>query len=257
MEAFKNKGIKDIVADFPEVGSILEEYGIGCGPCTVGICQLKDILDIHTMEPENEKELMRRIESVIYPERGIDAPVTTPPSTVAVRHNFSAPMQRLVDEHVLIKRWLAVIPSVVETMDLTTVEGVQIGEDGIDLIQSYADRLHHAKEEDILFGYFDDTVEIFQVIYQDHLQARSHVKQMQVAMEKKDEPSLKHHLMAYAILLVEHIKKEDEILFPWLDRKLMDLQLNELAEKFDQEDQRLGVDPIKYDNFLSKLEKTI
>jgi len=32
MESYENKGIKDIIADFPEVADILEEYGIGCGP---------------------------------------------------------------------------------------------------------------------------------------------------------------------------------------------------------------------------------
>ena len=42
MELYNNKGIKDIIGEFPKVADILEEYGIGCGPCTVGICLLKD-----------------------------------------------------------------------------------------------------------------------------------------------------------------------------------------------------------------------
>jgi len=48
MDAYTNKGIKDIINEFPEVGRILGEYGIECVSCTVGICALKDILDIHT-----------------------------------------------------------------------------------------------------------------------------------------------------------------------------------------------------------------
>ena len=256
MELYRNKGIKDIITGFPEVGEILDEYGIGCGPCTVGICLLKDILDIHKMVPEKEQELMARIERVIYPEREIKtaAPIETVQS-VRAPHVFSAPMQLLVNEHVVIKRWLALIPSVIEYIDLTTDEGTQIIADGIDLIQSYADRLHHAKEEDILFTYFDDSEKIFQVIYEDHRIARNHVKEMLTAIEKKDVSSLSQHLTAYGILLTEHIKKEDEILFPWLDRKLTRGQIVELGEKFDLEDKEVGVDPQKYQSFLKWLEK--
>jgi hypothetical protein len=52
MHAYRAKGIKDLIAEFPGVGSILEEYGIGFGPCTVGICRLKDILEIHRLAIE-------------------------------------------------------------------------------------------------------------------------------------------------------------------------------------------------------------
>lgn len=255
MKSFNNKGIKDIIAEFPEVGNVLEEYGIGCGPCTVGICRLNDILDIHTMEPEKEKELMMRIEAVIYPERGLATPATTNITRQAQTPLiYSPPMQKLVDEHVVIKRWLALIPTVVDTLDLQANEGVEIVENGIDLIRTYADRLHHAKEEDILFKYFDDTAEIFQVIYEDHKKARNHVKEMLAALEKRDEPSLAYHLTEYKDLLAEHIKKEDEILFPWLDRKLNKTKVVELSDRFDKEDQEIGIDGEKYILFLDRLE---
>lgn len=255
MEHYRNKGIKDIITEFPQVGDILEEYDIGCGPCTVGICQLKDILDIHQMAPEKEQELMARIEAVIYPERKIQTVVpakSAPPDESP--HVFSAPMQILVDEHITIKRWLAVIPSVVKNIDLTTDEGVQLIVDGVDLIRSYADRLHHGKEEGILFTYFDVSEKIFQVIYEDHRIARNHVKEMLTAIDKRDALALSEHLTAYGLLLAEHIKKEDEILFPWLDRKLTAEQLFELSEKFDLEDRQIGVEPEKYISYLNRLE---
>ena len=255
VEIYRNKGIKDIITEFPQVGDILEEYDIGCVPCTVGICQLKDILDIHKMAPEKELELMARIEAVIYPEREIQ-PAGPVDSTLSVDspHVFSAPMKRLVDEHATIKRWLALIPSVVENIDLATDKGTRVIVDGIDLIRSYADRLHHGKEEDVLFTYFDDSEKIFQVIYEDHRIARNHVKEMLTAIEKKNVLALSKHLTAYGLLLAEHIKKEDEILFPWLDRKLTAEQLVELSEKFDFEDRQIGVDPEKYISYLTRLE---
>lgn len=255
MESYRKKGIKDIITDFPHIADILEDYGIGCGPCTVGICQLKDILDIHKMAPEKEQELMARIEAVIYPERDVKTnhPVETA-QTVPVPHAFSKPMQHLVNEHVVIKRWLALIPSVVERIDLKTDEGMKILVEGIDLIKSYADRLHHAKEEDILFTYFDDSEKIFQVIYEDHRISRNHVKEMLAAIETKDTATLHQHLTDYGLLLAEHIKKEDKILFPWLDKKLTEEQIVELTVKFDKEDREIGVEPEKYLSFLNNLE---
>jgi hemerythrin-like domain-containing protein len=258
MESYKNKGIKDIITEFPKIGEILDEYGIGCGPCSVGICALKDILDIHKMAPDQELELMARIEAVIYPERGLhtETPVITD-SSAGNQHVFSAPMQILVNEHVTINRWLALIPTVIEDIDLTTDQGVQIIMDGIDLIRSYADRFHHAKEEDILFTYFDDSEKIFQVIYEDHRIARDHVQEMLTALDKRDVPALSEHLSAYRLLLAEHIKKEDEILFPWLDRKLTGDQVGELVEKFEFEDKKIGIDITKYEAFLNRLENRI
>jgi hypothetical protein len=157
MHAYRAKGIKDIIAEFPGVGSILEEYGIGCGPCTVGICQLKDILEIHRLAKEAEEELMLRIEAEIYPERNIDVSSRTADldANVAVNITLSRPVQVLVEEHRFIKRWLALIPALAEKLDLGRAADRQIAEGGIDLIRCYADRLHHGKEEDILTGASD------------------------------------------------------------------------------------------------------
>ncbi len=65
-------------------------------------------------------------------------------------------MKKLVDEHVLIKRWIALISEVVKNLDVESEEGRQLILDGIDMILSYADKFHHVKEEDILFKYFDE-----------------------------------------------------------------------------------------------------
>ena len=110
MEAFLNRGIKEIIDKYPDVEKILDEYGIGCGPCSVGICQLKDIVDIHNL-PEDQE------------------------------------------------------------------------------------------------------------------------------------------------LLTGHIQKEDEILFPWMDRNLSTTQVDELTAEFNEVDQKMGFSPDKYLKFIEKLER--
>ena len=58
MEKYLNAPIKEIITKFPRVGEILEEYNIGCVPCNVGSCLLKDIVEIHNLSEENEKALL-------------------------------------------------------------------------------------------------------------------------------------------------------------------------------------------------------
>ena len=58
MEAYLNKGIKQIINQFPEVENILDEYGIGCAPCNVGTCLLNDIIEIHNLNIDEEQKIM-------------------------------------------------------------------------------------------------------------------------------------------------------------------------------------------------------
>jgi len=256
MEAFLTKGIKEIIDRYPDVEKILDEYGIGCGPCSVGICELKDIVDIHNLPEDQERELMQKIAGIIYPGQDIKIPPGKKRApAVADEMKYSPPMKQLVEEHVLIKRWIALIPAVVKNIDLESGEGRQLILDGIDLIRSYADRYHHAKEEDILFKYFDKDSEILQVMYEDHTTGRGHVKAMLDALERKDAATLGEHLLAYRDLLTGHIKKEDEILYPWMDRNLSTTQVGELFAKFSEVDEKMGFLSDKYLNFIEKLEK--
>ena len=56
METYLNKGIKEVITEFPSIEGILEDYEIGCGPCMVGTCLLKDIVEIHQLPPEQEQD---------------------------------------------------------------------------------------------------------------------------------------------------------------------------------------------------------
>ena len=75
MEEYLNKGVKEIITEFPEVGEILDEYNIGCVACSVGSCPLNEIVTIHNLSEEADKELMYKIEKAIYPDRNIKVSV--------------------------------------------------------------------------------------------------------------------------------------------------------------------------------------
>jgi len=255
MEAYLNKGIKEIIEEFPAVEDVLNDYDIGCGPCNVGICLLKDIVAIHRLSEEQEQQLMAKIAKAIDPEQDIRIPRVKKKAEVKPKEfKYSPPMKKLVDEHVLIKRWIALIPEFVENLDVETEKGRRLILDGIDMIRSYADKYHHAKEEEILFKYFDETADILKVMHADHTRARSLTKDMLAALERKDRKTIAENLMAYRELLNEHIRKEDEILYPWMDNQLSTRQVGELFSQFDEVDRQIDVSPNKYEVFIDQLE---
>ena len=256
MEEYLNKGIKEIIAEYPAVEDVLNDFDIGCGPCNVGICLLKDIVAIHRLSGDQEQQLMARIAQAIHPAQDARIPrVRKKTETQLKEFEYSPPMKKLVDEHVLIKRWIALIPEFVENLDVESEKGRQLILDAIDMIRSYADKYHHAKEEEILFKYFDPTADILQVMHADHTHARSLAKEMLAALERKDQKTMAENLMAYRELLTEHIRKEDEILYPWMDSQLSTHQVGELFSKFDEIDRQIDVSPVKYANFIDQLEK--
>ena len=251
--------IKEVITEFPGLVDILNEYDIGCGACMVGTCLFKDIVSIHNLPQEVEKEMMARLSGVISPSRQEVTSGSAFAHLPKVREKTYSPLvKRLVDEHLLIKKWLALIPEVVKNMDVTSEEGRKLVAGGIDFISSYADKFHHAKEEDILFKYCDEQAEIIQAMHRDHETARSHVKAMREALEKEDKDAIIKHLQAYRELLADHIKKEDEILFPWIDGRLSETDKNAIASGFDKAERAIGAElPAKCEIFIADLEKNL
>jgi len=255
VDIYLNKGIKEVITEFPIIGNILDEYNIGCTACVEGTCLLKDIVEIHNLEESSEKELMTRISKVIFPDKEISFPIKRRTESASKEIKYSPPMKKMVDEHTLIKRFLALIPKVIEYVNLETDEGLELINNGINFIRNYADKYHHAKEEDQTFKYFDESLEILKVIRKDHVKVRAHVKAMLEAIEQKDKEKLAEHLIAYSKILPEHRKKEDEILYPWMDRNLTTTQIGNLYTKFNEIDEEYGDSPAKHLKFIEELEQ--
>jgi len=255
MKEFLNKGIKEVIEQYPETGKILDDYDIGCTTCGVGTCLLKDIVEIHNLPSEDEQEMMAKITNVIYPGREVKlAPAKSKPA-LSKEIKYSPSMKKLVDEHLLIKRLLALIPRMIDNLDLDSQEGRQLILDGTDFIRTFADGYHHAKEEDILFKYFDENTDIIRVIREDHETARDHIRAILDAVDKKDKNMVIKHIKGYQELLTEHIKKEDEILYPWMDRQLSVTQIGDLFSKFNKADEKFKDTPKRSRKFIEKIEK--
>jgi hemerythrin-like domain-containing protein len=127
--------------------------------------------------------------------------------------------------------------------------------DAVDFIRSYADQFHHAKEEDILFKEFGEDLEIIKSMHEEHRIGRGHVKAVIEAVESNDTASVSEHLAAYGQLLSGHIRKEDEILYPWMDKNLSTAQVGELFSKFAVTDERFRDTSSRQREFIRLLEK--
>jgi len=257
LENVLNKEIKDIIKAYAEVGRILEEYGIGCVPCTVGSCLLKDIVGIHNLDPQQEAILMYKIEKTIYPERNVPEPrVDLTKKQAPKKITYSPSVKKLVDEHVLIKRILALIPYIVEYLENSVTVDKDLLLKCVDFIRTYADKYHHMKEEDILFKYVDEKAEIIQVMYKEHDIGRNHIRQVVEGAEKGNKAQIKENIFAYRDLLAQHIKKEDDILYPWIDRQLSTTQVGEIFQRCNKADASVGDElPRKYERFIVELEE--
>ncbi|MGE5254737.1 MAG: hemerythrin domain-containing protein, partial [Planctomycetaceae bacterium] len=112
-----------------------------------------------------------------------------------------------------------------------------------------------AKEEDILFKYFDPDLDMVRVMCEDHKTARNHVKAIVEAVERKDRQTVVDHLRAYRELLSQHIKREDEIMLPWMDKQLSVSQVGEMFSRFLEVEDRMDSYQQKYEDFISRVEK--
>lgn len=135
----------------------------------------------------------------------------------------------LVEEHRLILRMIALL----EKNAPRTAEGSylnwQFYLDGIDFIRQYADRFHHAKEEDVLFKALVDNGmpkenSPVAAMLMEHDHGRSFVRAMESAAHEAQAGStdtyqaIADNALGYAALLRDHIGKEDDILYPLAER---------------------------------------
>lgn len=149
------------------------------------------------------------------------------------------PTEILSDEH---KNILTVIDSIErECKKLSSGEEIdkEFFKKAIDFIRNYADKFHHAKEEDILFKEFNDNAEkahcnpVDQMLHE-HDIGRKFVKGMQEAIKSKNKEQLVENAEGYASLLQDHITKEDRILYPMCDEVISLKTQEKMLEQFKE-----------------------
>jgi len=139
--------------------------------------------------------------------------------------------QVMMDEHQLILRMISLVEKNTERLAAGQFRHWQFYLDAVDFIRNYADRFHHAKEEDVLFvelvkNGMPEKSSPIEAMLMEHDQGRAHVRGMEEAAQQALDgktgqiPAIIEHARGYAELLRGHIDKEDSILYPLSERVL-------------------------------------
>jgi len=139
--------------------------------------------------------------------------------------------QVLSDEHQLILRMIALVEKNTALMEAGRFRNWQFFLDAVDFIRNYADRFHHAKEEDVLFielieNGMPEKQSPIEAMHMEHDQGRDYVRALEEAAQRALQgtpgqiPVIAANAKGYAELLRGHIDKEDNILYPLAERVL-------------------------------------
>jgi hemerythrin-like domain-containing protein len=161
------------------------------------------------------------------------------------------PTEILKNEHRVIEKMLAVVDRMADQALQSRILELQSAAQAIDFIRTFADKCHHAKEEDLLFarmetvGFPRDEGPIA-VMLHDHDAGRAFVRGMAGVVEgaaRGEEDALKtfaSNAHGYTEMLRGHIQKEDRILYPMADESFDENDQAELLAAFEKADNQAG-----------------
>lgn len=155
---------------------------------------------------------------------------------------YSRPSQILVDEHSVILSVLDAVESVNQHADFSA----SFYERALDFFVTFADKCHHAKEEVHLFPWLEAHGVAREhgpvgCMLREHEEGRAHLGAVRndlpaaAAGDHDAQARIRREMAAYAILLREHINKENQVLFVIGDMRMSSADEEALLAKFNCE----------------------
>jgi hemerythrin-like domain-containing protein len=175
------------------------------------------------------------------------------------------PIEKLMAEHQNIIKGLDLLERGAAQLEKGDEVSPAFFNNMVDFIRDYADKYHHAKEENILFVRmseigFSPEMGPVGVMLNEHSQGRSYVSELAKAIERYAAgdgtaiPDIVRNARGYANLLRLHIHKEDTILYPMAENALGETGIALMRPDFEEvEREKAGVEE-KYIKLLDSLE---
>lgn len=158
------------------------------------------------------------------------------------------PTEQLKEEHEGIGLMLTILEKICAKMEAK--EKVDQGhlEEIADFFKIFVDQCHHGKEEELLFPAIIPMERKFiSILLGEHSQGRSYLRAMGQGLTrmKKFDGSAPTEYAAnaqkYIALMTQHIQKENDVLFPMLDKLLSNKKQGDLVDGFeDLERKKIG-----------------
>ncbi|MBF0508515.1 MAG: hemerythrin domain-containing protein [Deltaproteobacteria bacterium] len=161
------------------------------------------------------------------------------------------PRAPLMIEHRLIEKMLAVVEKeVLLMMDNKVADSIFI-DAVVDFIRTYADRVHHGKEEEIMFRCLaaktmntEDQIQMQELI-EEHKTARKIVGELVQAKEEylQGQREALDTILDQLTFLIrfypEHIRKEDKVFFPNSEKYLTQAEQETMLQEFWEFDRKM------------------
>lgn len=156
---------------------------------------------------------------------------------------MSQATEDLMHEHRAIERVIGLLLNAAAKIELGTQVPVDSLEKAHGFIRDFADKCHHAKEEGVLFTAMARAGVPSQggpigVMLMEHEQGRGYARGIKAALpgystgSPEAAASLVGAIRGYGNLLLAHIQKEDNILYPLSDRVLNAAEQTQLSADF-------------------------
>jgi hemerythrin-like domain-containing protein len=160
--------------------------------------------------------------------------------------------QQLKEEHEGIKLMFGILDKICEGFKTQGVLNTDHLDDIIEFFKIFVDKCHHGKEEDLLFPAMEQAGILRQggpigVMLAEHEKGRAYVKAIHAALgkykagDKSAAGAIIDNAKGYIALMLGHIDKEDNILYPMGDQRFSNEKDEELYEGFEKiEEERIG-----------------
>ena len=174
----------------------------------------------------------------------------------------------LIDEHHLILRMITLVEKHTAQMEEGNFRNWRFFLDAVDFIRNYADRFHHAKEEDVLFielvkNGMPEKQSPIEAMHMEHDQGRMFVCSLEEAAEKAlagetgQLPVIAESTKGYAELLRAHIDKENNILYPLAERVLPEEVRPGMLQAYDKAEAKTPGLEEKYRQMVKNYEQQV
>jgi hemerythrin-like domain-containing protein len=172
----------------------------------------------------------------------------------------------MTEEHQLILRMISLVEQNTALMEQGQFRNWQFFLDAVDFIRNYADRFHHAKEEDVLFielikNGMPEKNSPIEAMHIEHDQGRAFVRGIEESVEKVmagetgQIPVIAENAKGYAELLRGHIDKEDTILYPLAERVLPEDVRTQMLQEYATSEAKMPEVEGKYSQLVEKYEQ--
>ena len=161
------------------------------------------------------------------------------------------PLETLSNEHGLIRHYLDNLSLAAQKIENGQRPSAAFFEKSLEFARTFADKIHHFKEEHVLFvrlaekkkGDVDAQLDALRTQHdrgRELLSGMSNALDGYIAQDPNETNKLLENMSAYASMLRHHIHTEDHVFYPMARKTLGEEEMGQLAQEFARQREKEG-----------------